>query len=249
MKATYSFGICSVLAILLVRSAAFATEPGVIVGSGAETTPADDFDRGKCTVYMDLETPYGYSVVSQAWAAIEKDCDRLEEFKTIIINNLMNYELPSGANQFTICRYSGHVEGMLQGIEELYSTSCPVSCADQGALIGEISAITYCELSLAMEGLATADDFVRLPVQFCGKVFEIFCDLKYNAITRTYVNDLWDDPATLDVNEGECKRYTDLGDIIDPETGDSMWEPVWHQVRDIQCSYVPIPNPERRSQR
>jgi hypothetical protein len=91
MKATYSFGICSVLAVLLVGSAAFATAPGVIdvefvgdlceldgevrlgpgngggyididygVDFGAVTSPADDFDREKCDVYIDLEIPYGY---------------------------------------------------------------------------------------------------------------------------------------------------------------------------------------------
>jgi hypothetical protein len=127
---------------------------------------------------------------------------------------------------------------MLQGIDDPGSTSCSVSCRDEGELIGEISAIAYCQLSLALDGLASADDFMRLPVQFCGEWFRLVCDLEYNTITRAYVDDTWDDPETTDVNEGECKRYTDMGDVIDPETGDPMWEPVWNQVRDIQCSFA-----------
>jgi hypothetical protein len=178
----------------------------------------------------------GQSIVSQAWNGIEEDCDRLEEFETVIVNNVMDYVLPPEASQFTLCRYYGHIEGMLMQIDLNY-TECGDKCAEEGHLIGEISAIAYCQLSFALEGLATADDFVRLPVQFCGTVFQISCDLNYNTVTRTYVDDGWDNPATTDVHEGMCVRYTDQGNVLDPETGEPMWEPVWKQVRDIQCAY------------
>jgi hypothetical protein len=183
----------------------------------------------------------GYSIVSQAWAGIAEDCDRLEEFETIVIDNIIAYVLPGEASQFTLCRYSGHIEGMLQAIDDLY-VECGGECAEEGMLIGEISAIAYCQLSFALEGLATADDFVRLPVQFCGEVFQINCDLRFNTVTRTLEDDAWDNPETTDINEGMCRRYTDQGDVLDPESGEPLWEPVWNQVRTIQCAYYVEPD-------
>jgi hypothetical protein len=105
-------------------------------------------------------------------------------------------------------------------------------------LIGEISALAYCEMSFALGGLATGGEFVRAPVPFCGSVYQIGCDLSFKAVTRGYVDDMWDDPETPDVHEGICAKYTDRGDILDPATGKPMWEPVWNQVRETQCAYV-----------
>jgi hypothetical protein len=206
---------------------------------GAEPTCSE---IGKCgsgwnKIAYNTGLAIGVGIVSLAWDVIHEDCDRLEEFETVIMNNLMRFELPPRVGQYTTCKYSGLVEGVLQTIDECY-IQCGEQCAEEGNLIGEIAAIAYCQLSFALDGLATAEEFVRLPVQFCGEVFQIACDLKFNTVTRAYVDDTWDDPETPDVNEGMCVRYTDDGDILDPQTGKPMWKPVWNQVRDIQCAYL-----------
>lgn len=179
--------------------------------------------------------PLGASIVAQAWDGIGQDCDRLEEFETIVINNLMDYVLPAYASDYTVCRYDGYIEGMLQAIDDLYM-ACGEECAIEGAMIGEISAIAYCQLSYAFGGLVDPDDFTRLPVMFCGQVFQTNCDLSFNTVTRAYVDDGWDDPLTQYVNEGACFLYTDEGIVLD-ETGAPMWEGVWNEVRNIQCAY------------
>jgi hypothetical protein len=198
------------------------------------------YDDGGNKIAYSTGIVKGKAIVAQTWAGIEENCGRLDEFETIIINNLMDYELPSAASQYVVDRYSGHVEGMLQEIDKIYAANCNCGkCSYCGAtFFGEISAIAYCQLSFALEGLATADNFVPVPMQLCDELDQIMCELMYSAVTRAYIDDAWDDPETTDVNEGECKRYTDMGDVLDPDTGDPMWEPVWHQVRDIQCSFA-----------
>jgi hypothetical protein len=179
----------------------------------------------------------GVTIVDTAWFGINETCDRLEEFETFVINSLMGLELPPRVDPHLICAYSGIVEGTLQTLDEYY-VQCGDQCAKQGRLIGEISALAYCEMSFALGGLATGGEFVRAPVQFCGSVYQIGCDLTFNTVTRGYVDDMWDDPETPDVHEGICAQYTDGGDILDPATGKPMWEPVWNQVRETQCAYV-----------
>jgi hypothetical protein len=178
----------------------------------------------------------GKTIIAQAWGGVNDDCDRLEEFEGIVLDTIYDYQLPPEANPYVMCRYMGHIEGMLQAIDELYH-ECGVMCCDEGNFIAEISALAYCELSFLFGGLATADAFERLPVQYCGAVFQICCDSTFNTFTYTYVDDSHDDPATEDVNEGACKLYTDQGQVNE-ETGEPMWGEVWEQVQEIQCGYL-----------
>jgi hypothetical protein len=194
----------------------------------AQSLPAE-CTSFRSEIAYDSGVATGINIVAQAWAGINENCYRLDEFEEIIINNLMDYQLPSGASQYTICRYSGHVEGMLQKIDELYA-ECHVLCSEEGSLIGEISAICYCELALGLDGLYLPDYFVRRPASFCNVVFAAACDLRFTTVSRTYVNPSLDNPATPDVNEGECALRTDLGD-------DPLWIESWNETRTIQCTY------------
>ena len=93
---------------------------------------------------------------------------------------------------------------------------CAVLCYNEGVIIGELAAIVYCEISLQLGGLATADQFIRMPVQMCGFNFEFGCDINFMSLSFEYTNDL-----------GSCEQYTWCGDYFD----------VWDQVRNNQCAY------------
>jgi hypothetical protein len=175
----------------------------------------------------------GHSIVSQAWAGVEEDCERLEEFETIIMGNVLEYRLSPGAGQYTVCRYLGHVEGMLQAIENTYA-QCQDQCCMGRSLIGEISGVLYCQMSHLTGGLD--DVFDRQPRGFCGPVFWFCCGFSFSNVTYNYVDFAYDDPETENFNEGECKRFTDQGEL-DPETGEPRWEEIWNQVRGIQCGH------------
>jgi hypothetical protein len=181
----------------------------------------------------------GEDAAIQVWAGIDEDCDRREEFGTVVTHAVMDFALPDGASQFITCRYHGYIAGVLRGIHDAFS-SCSIPCEPyEGELFGEISAIAYCQLSLANDWPPSADDFAPLwEMILCGDwhLYVPACGLSYNTVTRAYVDDTRDDPETTDVNEGECKPYTDMGDIVDPETGDPLWEPDWNEVREVQCA-------------
>jgi hypothetical protein len=161
----------------------------------------------------------GASLTRQAWNAVN-DCDRVEDFETIILNTLDKYDLPQNAPNYLICRYSGLVQGILDTLDILYQ-NCVEQCEAEGEIAGDVSAIAYCELSIALGGLTSADAFIRGPVQVCGLSFEVGCDSMFNATSLVYANAM-----------GTCLPYTE-----DP------FDVVWDQARYYQCAYNPIPPP------
>jgi len=157
----------------------------------------------------------GEYLVNAAWNRVS-NCDEIETFETLVMNSVSRYTLNEGASLSTVCRYSAVITAILDGIDSLY-WDCEELCTQDGELAGDISGQAYCELSIALGGLAEADDFIRGPVQICGLAFEIACDQTFEVVTTSYSND-----------DGECVVYTE-----------GEFEAVWRQAQNNQCAYWP----------
>lgn len=158
----------------------------------------------------------------------------MDELKETVVANANSYRLPAAASQTTVCRYAGTIEGMLRRTDELYR-QCGSECAQEGEVIGKVSAIAYCQTASSGGGFFDAKYLLQRPDDSCAAIFASSCGLTYDRVTRSYVNDAFDNPETPDVNEGKCILYTDEGTIIDPSTGRPKWEPIWNEMREIQC--------------
>jgi hypothetical protein len=161
----------------------------------------------------------GEKLVQQAWNRVH-DCDRIDQFLDIVQDNVGRLTLPAHASNATVCRYTGTVDGVYNALDTLYGT-CSDQCFLDGTFAGQLSGEVYCELSIALGGLAEADDFLRGPVQVCGLNFEVGCDSQFIDTTTSFVN-----------TDGVCLQYTE-GTFAD----------VWDQARNNQCAYEPLPPP------
>ena len=164
-------------------------------------------------------TKLGEKIVTQAWARIH-DCDRIDQFLDIVQGNVSRLTLIPHASANTVCRYTGTADGVYSALDTLYGT-CSDQCFLDGTFAGQLSGEVYCELSIALGGLAEADDFLRGPVQVCGLNFEVGCDSQFIATTTTFTS-----------TDGVCVPYTE-----------GTFEAVWDQARNNQCAYEPIPPP------
>jgi hypothetical protein len=186
----------------------------------AETPPPPS-----CAVNAQAASSYrtgaklGEKLVQQAWLRVH-DCDRIDYFLQIVQDNVSRLTLPAHASTNTVCRYTGTADGVYNALDTLYGT-CSDQCFLDGTFAGELSGQVYCELSIALGGLAEADDFLRGPVEVCGLNFEIGCDSQFISTTTSF--------ATTD---GVCAPYTE-----------GTFEEVWDQARNNQCAYEPIPPP------
>jgi len=154
----------------------------------------------------------GVSLVDRAWLMVN-DCDNLERFSDIVVANVESYVL-GGQSTYVVCRYTGLTDGVYARLDEVW-LQCGGNCCDEGAVIGELAAEIYCQLSILLDGLAAPDLFVRRPVHTCGLSFEMCCDASYDAFSTGF-------PA--------CLPYT-----ADPH------DIVWDETRVMQCAYTPEP--------
>jgi hypothetical protein len=157
----------------------------------------------------------GPSLVRQAWNGFAGGCAKIEEFadKVSAAFAKPNVVAPT---QFTECRYLGWVQGALEQVDTFFTT-CADTCFVEGEFVGALVADTYCQLSIAFGGLATADEFIRGPVEVCGLSFETACDSTY--LTKT-----------VGFPGGQCVPFTRA-----PFTA------VYQQTQHNQCAYDPIP--------
>jgi hypothetical protein len=204
-----------------------------MIYSFASTAVADDIPAS-CTGTYETQAykaglMSGTNIVEMAWARLD-NCDLVERFETIVINILQSMKLPENASTVTACRYAGFANGIIEEVDNIYRY-CEGLCYYEGEIIGKLVATVYCELSISLGGLVTADEFIRSPVQICGFHFEFACDVTYLFDTMTYVNGF-----------GSCDEYT-YGEYFE----------VWDQVRNNQCAYniqedIPISNADSEGQ-
>ncbi len=158
----------------------------------------------------------GESLVQQAYNSVN-DCSLIDEFLDIVLNDVDRLTLPTGASDYLVCRFGGIIDGVVEKAFELVG-ECENQCFMDGAVLGEISADAYCLLSIALDGLDTADEFIRGAVATCGFAFELGCDASFTSVTRSYVDDFG----------FSCVEYTE-GEHAE----------VWTQWRINQCAFDP----------
>ncbi len=187
---------------------------GSVVNAYAEIPPKCD-TRYTSTSYNRGITS-GEILAQQAWSTVNDvpggGCDELEYFTDLVVDNVTRLTLRPGASDYVICRYTGTVDGIYNELDEIWSY-CETSCMEEGAQVGEFSAKIYCDLSIALDGLAEADQYIRGPVHICGLEFETACDSNYIATSFNYL-------------AGQCVPYTE-GEYFG----------VWDQTRNNQCMY------------
>lgn len=155
----------------------------------------------------------GRNLGASAWGSVN-DCDSLETFENIVMNNLNDFVVPPGSSNAVICRHSGMTEGIIQQLEVI-SQRCASLCAREGKIIGQLSALLYCQLSNALGGLSNPDLFIRRPVFVCGFNYQVSCDAKFVGDTQN-----------------NCSSYTR-----------NPWIAVWNKTRHNQCAYDPALQP------
>ena len=202
-------------------TASFVALVAVVATAGqAQAAPPANCATGLAASSYKTGQKLGKTMVKSAWHNVD-DCDRIDQFLEILEGNVSRLTLKAGASNSTVCRYTGTVDGVYEELDTLYGT-CADQCFLDGEFAGQLSAEVYCELSIALGGLAEADDFLRGPVAICGLNFEIGCDSAFIGVSLEYSNP-----------DGVCATYTE---------GD--YETVWDQARNNQCAYViEEPNP------
>jgi len=184
-----------------------------------------------CQGTLSLRNSYGTGVklgeklVQAAWAKIN-DCDQIEQFLTIVEDNVGRLTLPPNASAGVACRYAGTTDGVFNILDALYGT-CSDQCFLDGEFAGKLAAEVYCELSIALGGLGPDDEFLRGPVQVCGLNFEIACDTTFISESMSYAQ-----PGPPGQPPLMCEPYTQ-----------GEYSPIWDLARNNQCAYSPEPAP------
>jgi len=182
----------------------------------AQTPPA------ACSATRDASAYYagyltGGSFVRQAWSGVMNDCDRIEAVELAVATALRRSLPTTSPTTYLQCRFAGLAQGAMGEVDGLFAT-CADQCYLEGQFVGEIAAITYCELSILLQGLGIADLLIRGPVQTCGLSFEIACDANFETTAIGYRNPF-----------GQCLPYVR-----------APYSEVFEQARYNQCAYEPI---------
>jgi hypothetical protein len=185
----------------------------------SHTALAQDDVPGSCQVDARSTAQYrtglqfGRLVVDQAWNTINQDCSLLETFTSILENSFNSLILPPNASRAVQCRHAGIVNAGIDALDDLWPV-CTGLCTTDGLDIGKLVGKLYCDLSIALGGLAPAEDFIRGPVMWCQFLGQTFCDVSYISFTPVYESPI-----------GSCRPYT--------------YEPyfeTWDQFRNNGCA-------------
>jgi hypothetical protein len=212
--------------LMKTRSRLFSVLVGVIgmMAIFSHTALAQDVP-GSCQADTRSQSQYrtgekfGKLVVDQAWKTINQDCGQLENFTSILENTFNSLILPPNASLAVQCRHAGIVNGGIAALDDLWPV-CTDLCTNDGFDIGKLVGKLYCDLSIALGGLAPADDFVRGPVMWCQFLGQTFCDVSYMSFTPTYESPV-----------GACRPYT-----VEP------YYDTWDQFRNNGCAENPNPS-------
>ena len=182
----------------------------------AQDVPAScQVDQRSTAQYL-VGEQFGRLVVDQAWNTINQDCGQLESFISILENSFNSLILPPNATRAVQCRHAGIINAGIDALDDLWPI-CTGLCTNDGLDIGRLVGKLYCDLSIALGGLAPAEDFVRGPVMWCQFLGQTFCDVSYMSFTPTYESPV-----------GACRSYT-----VEP------YYETWDQFRNNGCAENP----------
>jgi hypothetical protein len=193
-------------------------------GEALATIPSECNDDGGLERFYNLGVVKGQSLVNQAWDGLgEPTCDNdlLWYFPGIVIE-AFEAGAPGPDSPIEVyCHYVGSYVGAIERVDELLGVGC--NCMHsylEGDMIGEMAAIFYCELSIALGGLGLDEWLVQGELSYCGEEFVEACEERFDDLTQSY-------PSAVDP---QCLPYTPYYDPPD-------YEEVWEQTQHNQCIY------------
>lgn len=178
----------SILVSALLIATALCTLPAM-ADAAPPTAPAFcDTPRELRMFYLGVRK--GRNAAQQAIAAIQDDADtcpdlaRLEELEATLRDIADHVDVPPESSDAVQCHAVGQVAGLIAEVVD-FQGECLDVCILDGQFIGEISALLYCELSIALDGLGLADLFERLATDTCGTNFQNACDAQFEETAST----------------------------------------------------------------
>lgn len=193
-----------------------------LVAGPAHATAPSECQTASNTRFYDLGVYKGVSMVDQAWASLDDpkcDYENLLDFVDIVTAAFDAAAPTSAASDLVLCHYTGSYDGAVNRAAELVA-ECTDSCTLNGQMVGEMAAIFYCELSIALGGLGVDEWLVGGEVPPCGDLFVAACEETFNSSTQSY-------PSAEDP---QCLQYTPYGY---PPYDDVVYD----QARNNQCLY------------
>jgi hypothetical protein len=193
----------------------------MVSAQGTSDIPASCLADARAQQQYQTGHGFGTSTVGQAWDTINQDCGQLERFESIVISSFESLILPPNASLAVQCRHAGILNGGIAALDDLWPI-CTDFCKEDGLQVGALVGQLYCDLSVALNGLEPADDFIRGPVMWCQFLGQTFCDVKYMSFTKTEYMDM--------SGQNSCLPYTD-----------EPYIEVWDQFRNNGCAENPLP--------
>lgn len=134
----------------------------------------------------------GMSIVDSIWYsdAVDEDVANWTIFSSAVSTTLPTivtaFLATPGLTDYVKCR----AQGILDAAPcQMLSHNPSVECALDGEYWGYISGKIYCDLSIALEGLADPGTWTSQPPNICSENFELLCPITYDYVS-TYILDL-----------------------------------------------------------
>lgn len=188
-----------------------------LAGESAAATPPARCDTPRERQGFGAGVISGHGLMRLAWDQVD-DCDHLEDFADVVMNNLDRLTIPPKLDDDVICLLDGILHGVEAGVGAVWRR-CEGDCSAEGRLIGRIGGKLYCDLSIRLGGLEPAEDVLRRPTRTCGLFFQVACDSELTGFTRRYSS-----------SSGQCLPYTE-----------GAYEQVFRRARANQCVYDAAP--------
>jgi hypothetical protein len=205
-------GACALLCVINVTSITGA-QMSIVPTATLVLPPPPGCTSASDTRAYNSGLAQGDRLVRSAFRTIRENCDRLESFNDIVVGNIQRLSLPPRSSRNLVCRYGGTVDGVYNALDAIFA-SCTDTCFAEGEFFGEVAGTAYCALSIALNGLVSADAFTRPPVLLCGVSFETGCDASFIQTTLDFP-----------------------GDACLPYVTQEPFATVWDEFRNNQCVY------------
>jgi hypothetical protein len=187
----------------------------------ASADAPDECLSGRNNRMYNLGVRKGRNLAQQAFHStdVDADCDNVDAFQEAILDAIDTVSLATPPSTASLCHFKGTIDGLLAELEDIQD-ECGLggpSCFLEGEFIGQVSAQLYCELSIALGGLAYPDEeFLPGPVDDCDADFEAGCQQAFGVTANA---------------DAECVEFTE-----------HPFDGVFEDTRDNQCVANPLPS-------
>jgi hypothetical protein len=196
-----------------------------LAGVANAVEPPDECVGGRNETFFDLGVVKSISLVNQAWASLGDDqcrSDKLAEFVEIVIAafEAAGPDPDSVVPETVLCHWAGSYAGSVERASFLVN-QCSGTCCYEGNMIGEMAAIFYCNLSIALGGIGHDQWLVDVNITLCGEEFVRCCEKEFDRLTPIYPSE----------GDPQCLPYTQSPFSYPPDAG------VYEETRHNQCVY------------